>query len=110
VLHYKLWEKHGITGQGSYLYLCVLAKLRASCFFKGSFCNRARSEVKSKTVIKSHILRTIRNLWYKGSCCLDHFRINISCVRPNTVTLLRLDEKQSYVVGTARFTARQFFY
>jgi hypothetical protein len=57
-LHYKLWEKLGITGQGSYLYLCVWAKLRASClfFFKRSFCNRARFEVKSKTVIKSHIL------------------------------------------------------
>jgi hypothetical protein len=30
-LHYKLWEKHGITGQGSFLYICVWAKLRASC-------------------------------------------------------------------------------
>jgi hypothetical protein len=22
-LHYKLWEKRGITGHGSYLYICV---------------------------------------------------------------------------------------
>jgi hypothetical protein len=31
--HYNLWEKRGITGLGSSLYVCVWAKLRASCLF-----------------------------------------------------------------------------
>jgi hypothetical protein len=73
-------------------------------FIKRSFCNTARSEVKSKTVIRSH---TISNVWYKGSCYLDQFGINISCKRPKAVTLLWLDENSH--VGTTRFTARQFF-
>jgi hypothetical protein len=56
--HYKLWERHGITGQRVITYIYVRGRSYASCFFfffKRSFCNKARSELKCKTGMKEPI-------------------------------------------------------
>jgi hypothetical protein len=60
---YKLWEKHGITGQRviTYIYVCErrlkhpVVVVVVGVFFKQSFCNRANSELICKTGMKEPI-------------------------------------------------------
>jgi hypothetical protein len=89
---YKLWERHGITGQ---IYVCGWSY--ASCLF---FSN-------GPSAIEHTLNWNVRQAWknlyttgilsYKDSCSLVHFSSNISCVCPHRLALLWLDEENSHI-------------